>query len=157
MQTQNSSLEDSNGKIIDNPSKEQVLAAVERLGAGLDHCILSIGTGSDFVQSAGSKNKLCIQYRDASGMFESARGDFDAATVGRVFIEALNGADGWKSEFVFEPMETPETGRTAGDERPGPGPQKSLKDELLDMAARGVADKLNRFAKKGLGGLFGKK
>lgn len=156
MSMQNVTLEPSDGPTIQNPTKEQVRSTLERIGNGLDHCILSYGTKEEFVQAAGGRNRLLIQYSDARGMFESARNDLDVAVVERVFADALGGATGWKTEISFRPMDAPEGTGSSPRQTPSPS-RKSPEQELLDAAKRAAKAGVGRLVKGGLRGLFGGK
>lgn len=135
-------LEDSNGSRIADPSESQILRTVEHIGDSLDHCILHLG-GEEYLQTAGEHNRLFIEYADAAGMFRSAKTDFDAGTVARIFADAIEGAYGWKREYVFD-----RTGAGAGVADGGTGSEAqpggarasgtSVKDQLLDSVKKGV-------------------
>lgn len=160
-------LEDSEGNRRANPSASDIAATLRQIGDTLDHCILHL-PGDAFVQTAGSRNRLLIQYADASGFFESAKSDFDTATVGSVFAAAMAGDDAWKGQYVFEKTgkagaaaETVPAGdsgpnrmdRPAGPDGPAtPGAGGSLKDQLLGSVKR----ELNREASRGIGNLVRK-
>ena len=94
-------LEDSNGATISNPSEVQISEALGRIGAGIDHCSLSLPSDS-FVQAAGGQNQLFVEYRDSSGMYSSAKKDFDVVSVTRIFVDAMSGKDGWKTDYNFQ-------------------------------------------------------
>lgn len=127
-------LEDSNGGRFTDPSESQILSTVEHIGNSLDHCILHLGD-DEYLQTAGERNRLFIEYSDVGGMFRSTKTDFDAATVARIFTAAGQGAHGWKREYVFE-----RTGAGAGVAGAGTGAESdgSLKDQLLDSVKKGV-------------------
>lgn len=115
-------LEDSTGAHIENPDEAQISEGLSRIGAGCDFCGLSFSENS-FVQAAGEQNKLFVQYRDKSGLFESAKTDFDVQTVTKIFMDAMNGKDSWKTDYNFQPAES--------DEATG---------EQKDSRVRGMAD-----------------
>ncbi|TVQ19137.1 MAG: hypothetical protein EA382_16920 [Spirochaetaceae bacterium] len=94
-------MEDSNGATISNPSEAQIAETLGRIGAGIDHCSLSL-PGDSFVQAAGAHNQLFVEYRDASGIYTSAKKDFDATAVARIFVDAMNGKEGWKTDYNFQ-------------------------------------------------------
>ncbi len=127
-------LEDSNGGRIADPSESQILSTVEHIGDSLDHCILHLGD-EEYLQTAGERNRLFIEYADVGGMFRSAKADFDAATVARIFTSAGQGSHGWKREYVFERTDT---GAGAAGTGTGAGAEGSLKDQLLDSVKKGV-------------------
>jgi hypothetical protein len=155
-------LEDSNGTVIHGPSAADIRSALERIGRDLEHCILDLGASGGFVQAAGSRGRLTLQYRDETGMYESARSDLDAATAERVFTDALNGSYAWKNELQFKPMDegappTPAGDGAAPSAAPSSGPRKSLAEDLMDAARREAASKLKGLVGKGIRGLFNKK
>ena len=106
-------LEDSTGARVENPSEAHISEALGRIGAGSEHCSLSLSDDS-FVQAAGGQNQLLVQYRDASGMFESAKTDFDVQAVTRIFVDAMNGSNSWKTDYNFQPADD---GEAAGEQR----------------------------------------
>jgi hypothetical protein len=157
-------LEDSEGGIQNNPTESHIAATLGRIGDTIDHCILHL-PGDAFVQTAGGRNRLLIQYADASGFFESAKSDFDTATVSGIFAAAMAGDDAWKGQYVFEKTGEAEGETEAGGggasrmDRPGgpeepttPGAGGSLKDQLLGSVKR----ELNREASRGIGNLVRK-
>ncbi len=165
------SLEDSNGKRIANPGGEQILGTLNRIGTSIEHCILELGSSDDFIQAAGSRDRLLVQYRDSTGMYESARSDLDSKTVGQMLMDAIAGKNGWKSDFEFSLMEsfgsadesgTAEASASAsGGASRGPGgitdnPERSLKDQLMDTVKKEAVSGVNRLLKKGVKGLFGR-
>lgn len=156
MSSMNVSLEPSEGPTIQNPTRQQVRSMLDRIGNGLDHCILSYGTEEEFLQAAGSRNRLLIQYRDAGGTFESVRSDLDVAFVERAFVGAMSGATGWKTELTFRPLDAPEGGGSA-PRGTSSSPKKSPEQELLDAAKRAAKAGVGRLVKGGLRGLFGGK
>ncbi|NBF41262.1 MAG: hypothetical protein GVY14_12695 [Spirochaetes bacterium] len=135
-------LEDSNGGRVADPSESQILSTVEQIGNSLDHCILHLG-GDEYLQTAGERNRLFIEYSDVGGMFRSTKTDFDAVTVGQIFAAAMQGSQGWKREYVFD-----RTGAGAGVADGGTGAEAhsggarasgtSVKDQLLDSVKKGV-------------------
>jgi hypothetical protein len=144
-------LEDSDGRRQNNPSEGQIVATLERIGSSLDHCILNLPDDS-FVQTAGGGSGLLVQYRDASGMYESDRSDFDVATVARVFAEAATGGDGWKREHSFQKIDDAVSGAVPGG---------SLKDQLLGHMKREISRETSRgvgnLIRKGIRGLSGRR
>jgi hypothetical protein len=155
MSSTNVVLEPSEGSSIPNPTGEQIRSMLERIGNGLDHCILDLGAETEYVQAAGAANRLLVQYRDTAGMFESLRSDLDVAAVHRIFLDAMAGATGWKQEFAFRPLNT-----AAGADSPpraASSPKKSPEQELLDAARRKAKAGIDRVVKGGLRRLFGGK
>lgn len=157
MATGSAFLEDSNGGRVDSPSEESIRSTVEKVGAGLDHCILHLG-GASYVQTAGDHNRLLLQYADETGMHESAKVDFDVETVTAVFVGALNGNNSWKTEYNFRsatggnaPQST-SAGRPIGGGAPSgsSGRGGSIKDQVLGQVKREVS----REASYGLGSVI---
>jgi hypothetical protein len=154
-------LEDSDGKIIENPTEAQLVSVLNLIGGGLDHCVLTFAdsTGREwFVQTAGSKAGLLLQYSDASGQYESTRSDFDVATVGRVFLDAAKGVQAWKKEFAFRQTDGPEqasapTGSREPD-RQAAGGERSFKDQLLDAVTNGSLSSAGSIIRKGVKSIF---
>ena len=141
-------LEDSNGCRVADPSESQILSTVEHIGDSLDHCILHLGD-EEYLQTAGEHNRLFIEYADAAGMFRSAKTDFDAVTVARIFADAMQGAYGWKREYVFDRTGAGAgvaDGDTGSEAQPGGARSSgtsgasgtSVKDQLLDSVKKGV-------------------
>jgi hypothetical protein len=168
-------LEDSTGKMVDNPTPEQIEAAIGDVGSRTDHCILHL-PGESFVQTAGSRDRLFVQYSDGGEIMESDRIDFDAATVARIFVDAMEGSSGWKSDYVFASagggagdgaseerrgarmgglgrlggLGAIGTGAAAGDQAgTGASGSQSMKDQLLSSVKREV----NREVSRGVGKL----
>jgi len=146
MSSMNVTLEPSEGPSIRNPSREQIRMTLDRIGNGLDHCILELGTQDEYLQAAGSAGRLLVQYRDTRGMFESVRSDLDVALVECVFADAMAGATGWKTQIQFRAMDTP---RDAPPASRGPG------EDLLDAAKKAAKAGVQKLMKGGLRGLFG--
>jgi hypothetical protein len=162
-------LEDSAGKLVENPTPEQIEAALSDVGSRTDHCILHMD-GESFVQTTGSRDRLFVQYSDGGEIMESDRHDFDAATVARIFVDAMAGRNGWKSDYAFASIGGgPDEGASEGSRRPGLGGLglpgglggtgtgggiggQSMKDQLLNSVKREV----NREVSRGVGGLVRK-
>jgi hypothetical protein len=156
MPSANVTLEPSEGPTIRNPTKEQIHATLLRIGNGLEHCVLELGGETEFLQAAGTANRLLIQYRDATGMFESTRADLDVETVERAFVEAMGGATAWKTALNFRRTDAP--GESGSPERSAPSsPKRSPEEELLDAAKRKAKEGVNKLIKGGLRKLFGGK
>lgn len=153
-------LEDSQGKVISNPSEDQIIMAVEEIGGRTDHCILHLGGEIDFIQSAGSKNRLLVQYSRGGALYESERNDLDPGTVSKMFLAVMKGEEGWGNGLSFTAMEGMGTGSggQAGGAREtsGAGGEKTFQDQLLDSAKREVKNGIDRFMRKGIRGLFRK-
>jgi hypothetical protein len=155
-------LEDSEGNRIVDPSEDQIASVIEKIGGKLDHCILHLGSGK-FLQTAGSRNQLLLQYDDGSGLFESSRTDFDAQTVSRIFVSALNGQVDWKTTYDFsrasagggdEPSGRAESADTSSSRSGG---RRSLKDQLIDSVKRETESGINQIVRQGVRGIFRKK
>ncbi len=145
-------LEDSLGTRVENPGEEQISGAIEKIGSTLDFCVLHLGTGS-YVQTAGDQNRLLIEYSESGRTFASSRTDFDARTVAGVFVDAMQGRNGWKEEYTFTPIGAPgDSGRDREPSDPGqfgeaPGRSAagtraedlSVKDQLLGSVKRQVS------------------
>ena len=149
-------LECSDGKIIQNPGKTEADDTIAKIGNELDFCILS--DGDDFIQTAASDGGLLVQYKDAGGMFESARSDFDCGTVQDFFRQFLDRKDDWKSSAEFTTMDSGETASDAGasENSRAAGPKKSLKETLMDSVKNEAVNSVNRAAKKVTRNLFRK-
>ena len=152
-------IEDSNGNITNDPGKEQIRALVERIGGDLDFCILNLGEEHGFVQAAGSKNRLLIQYRDASGMYDSEDSDFSVETVTKIFSDTIAGNTDWKKQYAFSLSDTPAggSGSAYNAEKVQSDAKRTLKDHLVDAVKSEAAYKAKRIISKGIGGLFGRK
>ena len=133
-------LEDSEGRRHADPSAEQIGELLHQIGGQLDHCILHL-PGDAFLQCAGDKSGLLIQYSDGRELFESGKSDFDPSTVASIFTKAMNGDKSWRDEYGFHPL-----GNTAGSDN------DTLKDQLLRAAKR----EIKRETSRGIGNLVRK-
>lgn len=160
-------LEDSEGRRHAEPSAEQIGELLHQIGGRLDHCILHL-PGDAFLQCAGDKSGLLIQYSDGQELFESGKSDFDPSTVASIFSKAMNGDMSWRNEYVFHPMGNPAGGDTASstgsafarggstdrdsDDAGAGATEGSLKDQLLRAAKR----EIKRETSRGIGNLVRK-
>ncbi|MBI9104253.1 MAG: hypothetical protein JEY99_17680 [Spirochaetales bacterium] len=99
-------LEDSDGRFLKSVSEEDLFTVLEKIGKSLDFCILS--NGGDFIQSAGSDGGQLIQYRDASGQYESDDTSLPLEKVKEVFLSYLKGDGLWKSSCSWTMQDGPE-------------------------------------------------
>jgi hypothetical protein len=161
-------LEDSDGNLIENPTEQQIRSCLERIGNGLDHCILDLGNRG-YVQTTGGRSRLLLQYADTAGMYESSRSDLSVSDVAGVFASALNGKVEWKTTYDFNRIgdgigegastEADSPGRATGSGQSSApaGGKKPFKDQLLDSVKQEVQGGVNRMVRNGVRGLFGKK
>jgi len=149
-------LEPSKGPTIPNPTRQQIHDMLSRIGKDLNHCILTLGSEDEFVQAAGEENRLLIQYRDATGMFESLQSDLSVETVERTFQDALSGNASWKTELGFRFVDAPAPKHTHASAGPA-APPKSAGQDAMDSVKRAAKDAAKRAVKSGLRGLFGGK
>lgn len=92
-------LEDSDGKIFNPVSEDELSAVIDKVGGALDFCTLSNGDG--FIQTAGSSGGLLIQYRDSSGQYESDDTSLSSGAVKDIFSAYLKGDESWKNGISF--------------------------------------------------------
>ena len=160
-------LEDSEGHRHADLSPEQIGELLQQIGGKLDHCILHL-PGDTFLQCAGDKSGLLIQYSDGRELFESGKSDFDPSTVAAIFGKAINGDMSWREEYVFRPLGSAAGGDTAAsigtgfaprgstvresDEASAGGNEGSLKDQLL----RAAKSEIKRETSRGIGNLVRK-
>jgi hypothetical protein len=150
-------LEDSSGKVLTPRNVTEVTEIVDRLGKGLDHCILS--DGDIFIQAAGSDPQFVVEYGDSSGHYEAA-GLHSAQTVRDLFSAFFQKDNSWKTMVAFSPVSTassgsPEsTGAGAGGAR-GTW-QKNPQDSLLESVKREVKNNVTRMVRRGVRNIFRK-
>ncbi len=146
-------LELSDGKFISDPSIQEVEDAVRKTSASsLDHCILS--RGEDFIQTAGGRGGLILQYHDSQGMFESSR-ECSEDEVVSMFTGFFNGGNEWKGTVSFQ-----STGR-GGDGSARTGPQVpgggfSLKDTITSAIKQETTGNVSRMARRAVRSVFRK-
>lgn len=152
-------LEDSDGKTVKNPTEAQIISTLEKIGSTLDHCILDLGDPG-FLQAAGSKGRLLIQYSDGSDMYESVKSDFTAAAVGKIFLDAMSGRTEWKKEFAFTSMnDTGGSGKSQGaatGHGPAEAQNRSFKEGILGTVKNEVSSGIGRLISKAVKGIFRK-
>jgi hypothetical protein len=150
-------LEDSSGKISVPGNVTEVTEMVDRLGKGLDHCILS--DGDIFIQAAGSDPRLVVEYGDASGHYESA--DLHSAgTVKDLFSAFFQKDSSWKTMVTFSPVETASSGFAESTGAGAGGAhetrQQDPPDSLLESVKREVKNNLSRVVRRGVRNIFRK-
>lgn len=150
-------LEDSNGKIVVPKEVTEVTEMIDRLGRGLDHCILS--EGDMFIQTAGADPQLVVEYRDASGYYEAAEPQ-SAQTVKDLFSAFFQKNDSWKTMVAFSPLEDTTGGPAGSAQDADSGARdtqpKSLKDSLLDSVKREVKNNVSGMVRRGVRDVFRK-
>lgn len=159
-----SHIEDSDGKIIENPSEDQILGVLKRFGKGIEHC--NFEYGDDFVSAYGDASSgLYLYYSDAEGKQHTSSEALTPEEVCKIFMSARDGNKSWQSEISFTEQEWTEGPTIVADGPVNNGSQtsaasgkpKSLKEQLLDTVKSEAARSLNRTVRNGIRGLFGKK
>ncbi len=151
-------LEDSNGKFFVPQSPAEIDQVIDRLGRGLDHCILS--EGEDFIQAAGAAPGFVVEYGDASGHYEAA-GTLPPETVKELFAAFFQKDDSWRTKVNFTRIGGGASSSGAAsqetDREGSPGRQeKSLKDSLLDSVKREVKHNVSGMVRRGIRDVFRK-
>lgn len=98
-------LEDSKGKVVQNPRKEQIRETIFNVGEGIDHCMLSVE--GKFIQTAGKKNELFVEADLGSGSIVADRADYSPEDVYQMFMGFLNDDDTWKDHFTTSSFSGP--------------------------------------------------
>ncbi|HID38936.1 MAG TPA: YIP1 family protein [Calditrichaeota bacterium] len=96
------SLETSGGDVIEAPTLTQLVQSLGELDSDEEFCILS--KGEDFIQTAYSEKGFIVQYKDATGQYESSE-LLGQPTVIMIFSTYLNGDDSWKQSAQWEKMQ----------------------------------------------------
>lgn len=151
-------LEDSNGKIFVPQSPAEIDQVIDRLGQGLDHCILS--DGEHFIQTAGSAPGFLVEYGDASGHYEAAE-TLPPETVKELFAAFFQKDDSWRTRVNFTRSGggSPSSGAASQDtdrEKVAGQQEKSLKDNLLDTMKREVKHNVSGMVRRGVRDVFRK-
>ncbi len=150
-------LEDSSGKVSTPRNVTEVTEMVDRLGKGLDHCILS--DGDIFIQAAGSDPRLVVEYGDSSGHYEAA-GLHSAGTVKDLFTAFFNNNDSWKTMVAFSPANaasggSPENTGTGAGRAPETW-RTDPKGSLLESLKHEVKNNVTRIVRRGVRDIFRK-
>jgi|SRR5690554_1610420 len=146
MSGNNFTLEDSNGHIIQNPTEEQIRATINKVGRGIDHCILS--TGNTFIQTADSGNGLLVEVNDGSGVKEADKADFSPEEVCTIFIGFLDNDRSWEKYFPSSPATGGSTGN-AGRETPTMN-QFNVKEEITNALKSEGMYRVKRSIRRGV-------
>jgi len=95
------SLEMANGDKMADPSMAQLMASLGKLGADNDFCILSFD--DDYIQTAYSEDGFTVQYKDATGQYESTK-LLPQSSVMMMFTSYINSEDDWQNMAEWEEM-----------------------------------------------------
>ena len=144
-------LEDSNGKFFVPQSPAEIDQVIDRLGRGLDHCILS--EGEDFIQAAGAAPGFVVEYGDASGHYEAAE-TLPPETVKELFAAFFQKDDSWRTRVNFTRID--EGTSSSGAASQETNREKSLKDSLLDSVKREVKHNVSGMVRRGIRDVFRK-
>lgn len=147
-------LEPSSGETIENPTREQIRAVLDRFGKDLEHCNFTYG--EEFVSASGdAQTGIHLYYVDGEAEYTS--GALEPDTVCDVFLEAAGGESGWKTRIEFTREAAAQT-NAQGRERPTrAGTQTadgSLKDQLLGAARSEAARGFKRLVRNIVRNLF---
>ena len=142
-------LEDSSGKISVPNNVTEVAEMIDRLGNGLDHCILS--DGETFIQAAGSDPRLIVEYGDLSGHYEAAE-LHSAGTVKELFSAFFRKDNSWKTMVAFSRAvatsgSSPENtgaGIDGADETWQKDPQDNLLESLKNEVIGNITKRIPR-------------
>lgn len=149
--------EDSTGKFSVPKNVQEIEDMVDRLGRGIDHCILS--DGDMFVQAAGADPRIVVEYGDSTGHYEAAE-PLSARTVKDIMSAFFRKDVSWKTMAAFSPTGDfaagPATGTADSDGGAGATREKSLKDSLLDSVKREVKNNASRMVGRGVRDIFRK-
>ena len=137
-------LNDSAGGSARDPSEDEIVRTIERIGSEIDSCTLDLG-GSQFVQAAGLPGGLFVEYRDASGMYRSAV-TLDSAAVRRIFVDTSRGETEWKCVYPFAVADLP---RRRSD-RPARPERRRVFGSATGSIKAGVHRALRREARYGM-------
>ncbi|MBN2048918.1 MAG: hypothetical protein JW760_00625 [Spirochaetales bacterium] len=152
------SLETSDGTILRNPTEGQIAAALNRFGKDLDHCNFTYGDA--FLSAYGdARTGIFLTYTDSAGREFSSDDSLGPEEVTRIFLNAAEGKEDWKSTVNFK-QEVSGPSQSAATPSSGAGKNingnKTLKEELLDSVKNQAIRGLGRLAEKGVRGLFRK-
>jgi hypothetical protein len=162
-------MELSDGRIISNPTEDQIIAALRRFGKDLEHCNFTYDQNDPqgWVSAAGSADEgIYLYYVDAAGGEHQGTEALDPEGVAALFMRALSGDTSWRegarsSAGMGGAAAAGEGGPQAGGEKAAAPGERSLKDELLENAKRALKSeagyKVNRLIRKGVRGVFGKR
>ncbi len=95
-------LETASGEVIEAPSLTQLMRSLGELDSDDEFCILS--KGDDFIQTAYSEKGFTVQYKDATGHYESAELLMQPVIV-MMFSTYMKGDDSWKQSTKWEKMQ----------------------------------------------------
>ncbi len=102
------SIEDSNGHIINNPSKDQIIGVLNRFGKDLEHC--NFNYANTFISASGnSSSAIRLFYIDSSGEEINSEETYNAEQVCDIFLKAKNeenSISGLSSNSFSEPTST---------------------------------------------------
>jgi|GEM_PF-1426157 len=98
-------LEDSTGKVIQDPTETQIRETIFKIGEEIDHCILTVE--NNFIQTTGKKNELYVEADVGSGSIAADRADYSSEDVFQMFLGFLNSDDTWKDHFTTVSFEGP--------------------------------------------------
>ncbi len=151
-------LEDSKGKVVVPKSPAEIDQVIDRLGRGLDHCILS--EGEHFIQAAGSAPGFIVEYGDASGNYEAAE-TLPPETVKELFAAFFQKDDSWRTRVNFTRIgegshSSGAASQETDRERSSGRQDKSLKDNLLDSVKREVRHNVSGMVRRGVRDVFRK-
>ncbi|MCX7024867.1 MAG: hypothetical protein NT080_09630 [Spirochaetes bacterium] len=159
MSTNDALLEPSEGSTIGNPSEEQILAVLRRIGHGLEHCNFSCGDSSISAASGAGNVGLYLFHSDNSGL-ELESGGLNVETACRVFVEFRDGGTGWKTEYGFKALGKSDGKAPRGEGSQGAGTRgtgsQNLKDRILGTAQREAGHGLLLMVKRLVKGFFRK-
>ncbi len=140
-------LEDSNGHVIQNPTEDQIRATINKIGSGIEHCVLS--TGDTFIQTAGSKDGLFVEVNEGSGLREASRADLSPEEVFQIFTGFLSKSMSWKEQFSSssqtDSFDSPESQNSVEKEN---RQSFDLKEEAGKMLKREGLHRMKRMLRK---------
>lgn len=133
-------LEDSSGKFTEARSPKDIESLIDRVGKGIDHCILS--DGDNYIQTASSGAGLLVQYADPSGNYESTDSSLPPQAVKKIFTAFFQHDDSWKTQTAFtqigeaEPASAAPSPVGASRANESPGNKENLKDTVINSVKR---------------------
>jgi hypothetical protein len=151
-------LEDSNGRVVIPQSPAEVDQVIDRLGRGLDHCILS--EGEQFIQAAGTAPEMVVQYGDPTGNYEADQ-MLSSETVKELFAAFFRKDDSWRTSVSYTRIgggspSSSAAGLETDRERGAGQQQKGLKDTLLDSVTRELGLNISGMVRRGIRNVFRK-
>ncbi|MDZ7794427.1 MAG: hypothetical protein U5P10_12285 [Spirochaetia bacterium] len=133
-------LEDSSGTVTEARSPKDIESLIDKVGKGIDHCILS--DGDAYIQTAASGSGLLVQYGDSSGNYEGIDPSLPPQTVKKMFTAFFQHDESWKTHTAFsqigeaKPASAASSPAGASQAAESPGSREDLKNSVINSVKR---------------------